>query len=172
MENSPSTAKIGLKWGFIVGLINVLIYTGIYVSGQVGNQVLGYLPLVVLIVGIVMAMRDYKNQNDTFMSFGQGLGIGTFTSAVAGLLGGIFTYVYMSFIDTTLMSKQLDVTRTEMEKQGLTPEQFDQTMAMTEKFMTPSAIFVISILMSLIIGFVASLIISAVLRNNKPEMDF
>ena len=172
MENSPSTAKTGLKWGLITGL-GIVAYTAIlYVVGVATSSPLMYVSYAILIAGIVMAMREYKSKNEDYMSYGQGLGIGSFIGTITGLLVGAFTTIYMKYVDTTMAEKQLDVMRAELEKSGQTPEQIDQIVSMSQSFMSPGIMFGASVLTYLIIAFIFSLVISAVLRKNQPEIDF
>jgi hypothetical protein len=172
MENSPSTAKIGLKWGLISGLTIVAFTAIMYVSNVASSSPLMYVAYLILIGTMVMGMRDFKANNSDFMSYGQGLGIGSFMGAITGLLSGIFTIAYIKFVDSELMAKQLDQMRMELEKKGQPAEQVEQIVSMSQTMMTPGIMFVMSTITYLIIGFIIALILSAVLRKNQPEMDF
>jgi len=168
----PSTARIALKWGLISSII-IIIYTVIlYMTGLFKNSALSWISFLILIIGIFFATREYKSLNNGFLSFGEGLGVGTLTSAVAGLIGSIFSYIYINMIDTTIMQQMSDLQRESMEARGMSSEQIDQAMEMAAKFTSPGMIFLFGLLGYVFIGFIFSLIISAIIKKDKPEMNF
>jgi hypothetical protein len=170
---TPSTARIALKYGLFIGLGLVIYYLIFQLAGLATNTTASMFGMVIsaiiLIVGIVFAIKDFKSQNDGFMTYGQGLGLGALASAVAGLINGVFSYIYMSFIDNSVMKQAMDMQRQKMEEQGLDDAQIDQAMAMAEQFSGPGMILVSSIFFMAFIGFILSLIISAVMKNERNE---
>jgi hypothetical protein len=168
----PSTARIALKWG-IISAILIIIYTVIfYMAGLFRTPSLSWIPFLFLLIGIIMASNEFKSLNNNFMSFSDGLGVGTLMSAVAGLVVSIFSYIYINFIDTTIMKQMGDMQREQMEAKGLSSEQIDQAMELAAKFTTPGLIFLFSIIGYILCGFIFSLIVSAIVKNTKPELDF
>lgn len=170
---TPSTARIALKYGLFIGLGLIIYYLISQLAGLAANTTAGMIgtviSAVILIVGIVYAIKDFKSQNNGFMSYGQGLGLGALASAVAGLISGIFSSIYVSFIDDSSMKQAMDMQRQKMEEQGMDDAQIDQAMAIAEQFSGPGMILVISMLSMLFIGFILSLIISAVMKNERSE---
>ncbi|MHA6249845.1 DUF4199 domain-containing protein [Pontibacter sp. CAU 1760] len=171
IEKQPSVGAIALKYGFIFGLIGI-IYQAIIMVANVGdNRWLSSLGFVILIAGIMIAMKNYKALNYGYMSYGQGLGIGAILSAVFGFMGGIFTWAYTSFIDTDYMARMMEKQREEMLLQGMTDEQVDAGMAIAQNFQGPVTMILGGAVMTLIIGFILSLIISAIMKNSRPEFE-
>ncbi|WP_299991587.1 DUF4199 domain-containing protein [uncultured Pontibacter sp.] len=170
-ETQPSVSSVALKYGFIGALVSVvftavLLITGVNVSGWVGS--LGYL---ILIAFMVIAMKEYKKQNYGYMSYGQGLGIGTLVSLAFGVLGGVFMFIYTSFVDPEYTSNMMDKQRIELEERGMSDEQIEQAIAMGESFSSPMMMIVWSIVGYLFIGFLISLIVAAVMKNKRPEFE-
>lgn len=166
-----STSSVGLRYGLLTGLVSV-IFSFLQLSFIEDPETpLRYLSAVIVIVGIILAHKQYKQLNAGFMSYGEGLGIGTIVSAVVGLLSGIFTYVYTNFIDPTYMQRIMDITRARMEEKGLDDAQIDQSMAMVEKFSGGPLSAVFAIIGAVIIGFIISLIVSAFTKNSRPEFE-
>ncbi len=124
-----------------------------------------------MIVGIILAHKHFKHQNQGFMSYGQGLAIGAITSAVSGVIGGVFTFIYFTFIDPGYMARVMELTRSRMEEKGMPDAQIDQAMALTEKFATGPISMVFAILGGLLMGFLVSLVISAFTKNSRPEFE-
>ena len=170
-ETQPSVSSVALKYGLMGAVVSViytaiLLIAGVNVSGWAGA--LGY---IILIAFMVIAMKEYKSQNNGFMSYGQGLGIGTLVALAFGVLGGMFMFVYNSFIDTEYTSKLMDKQSIELEEKGMSDEQIDQAIAMGESFSSPVMMIVWSIVGSVFIGFLLSLIVSAVMKNKRPEFE-
>ncbi|MBF9237128.1 DUF4199 domain-containing protein [Hymenobacter sp. BT683] len=166
-----SATSVGLRYGLLTGLISVIISFGLF-AASMEQSPLRFVTFLVLIVGIVLAMRHFKEHNYGFMSFGQGLGIGTMISAVVGALSAVFTYVYLNIIDTDAVGRMMEKARADMEaKGGLSDEQIDQGMAMAGKFMNGPMMVVIVLVTSIITGVLLSLIISAFVKHSKPEFE-
>ncbi|MDI9858925.1 DUF4199 domain-containing protein [Flectobacillus roseus] len=171
MENQTTTTKVALKWGIIIGICSVVFSTLIMVLGMVANQAIGFVAYIIIGIGVFMAMSAYKKENNGFMSYGQGLGIGALMAAVSGLLSSAYSFVYMKFIDPSVMDQIFKKAEADMEKKGLSPEQIDQAMEMSKVFMSPGAMFVWGVVGSILLGFVFSLIIAAFVKKDKPIFD-
>ena len=171
MENQTTTTKVALKWGIIIGICSVVFSTLIMVLGMVANQAIGFIAYIIIGIGVFMAMSAYKKENNGFMSYGQGLGIGALMAAVSGLLSSAYSFVYMKFIDPSVMDQIFKKAEADMEKKGLSPEQIDQAMEMSKVFMSPGAMFVWGVVGSIFLGFVFSVIIAAFVKKDKPIFD-
>ncbi len=169
----PSSARIALKWGIITSVI-IIVYSVIsFMTGLfIKNSASSYVSYLFLIGGIIMALKEYRTLNNNFLGFGEGLGLGTLLSAVSALISSIFSFLYITFIDTTIMQQMSDMQREQMEARGMTQEQVEQAMEMVSKFTSPGMVFVIGVLFFIFFGFIFSLIISAVMKKEKPQMNF
>jgi predicted membrane protein len=171
MQEQVSTARVALKYGVITSVAAIVYSTLLMVLGQNQNQALGALGFVILVAGIVFAMRDYREQNNGFMSYGQGLGIGSLMAAIVGVISSLFTMFYIQFIDDTIIRQSIDKARADMEARGMDDSQIDQAMEITQKFMTPGVMFLVQVLTYLVIGFILSLILAAILKKDKPVFE-
>lgn len=171
MQDQVSTTRVALKFGVLTAVAVIVYSTLINLTGMTQNRALTSLAFVILIVGIVLAMKEFRAQNNTFMSYGQGLGIGSLVSAIVGLIGSMFSMFYMEFIDNTIIKQSMDKAREDMEARGMDDAQIEQAMSMTEKFMTPGVMFAMGVLSYVIIGFILSLIIAAIMRKDKPVFE-
>lgn len=168
MEQKITTTSIALKYGVITAVAAIVYSAILLVTSLNTNQALGYLGFVILIAGMVLAMRDFRTSNAGYMSYGQGLGIGTMVSGIVGLLSSAFSVLYMKFIDPNVMQQAVDTARENLEKQGLDDSQIEAGMEMSQKFMTPGMMFMMGTLSYIIIGFIISLIVAAIMRRNEP----
>lgn len=166
-----STTPVGLRYGLLAGLVSVLFSFGLNVMHMESSPA-RYITFVILIGGIVLAMNSFKQQNRGFMSFGQGIGIGTVVSAVVGLVSGIFAYVYMTFMDTDMLARITDKMRTDMEARGgMSDEQIDQAVAMSAKFMNGPFMVGAALLGTILLGVLLSLVIAAFIKKAQPEFE-
>jgi hypothetical protein len=163
--------SVGLRYGLLVGLVTTIISFGLNAAGM-ENSPAKYLSSLVLIVGIVLAQRFYKANNAGFMSYGEGMSIGNILSLIAGLIGAVFSYIYINFIDNSMVARILEKTRSDMEAKGnMSDEQIDQAMSWTAKFMEPGYMAIMIIVMTMIAGLITSLIVSAILKHTRPEFE-
>ena len=166
-----TTTSVGLRYGLLTGLVSILFSFVLNIMHQESSPA-RYISFAILVAGIALAMIYFKQQNQGFMGFGQGVGIGAVVSAVVGLLSGIFAYVYMTFIDSEMMARITDKMRTDMEgRGGMTDEQIDQAVAMSSKFMNGPFMVGAAILGTLLLGVLLSLVISAFIKNAQPEFE-
>lgn len=170
--STPATpSAVGIRYGILTGLASVIFSFGLNTTGLDQSPV-KWLSLVILVVGIYLAQNYFKQQNTGFMSYGQGLSIGTILSVVTGVLCGIFTYIYVLYIEPEYIARILDKARADMEARGgMTDAQIEQGMMWTAKFMNGPMMFAFALLGTLFFGFIISLITSAIIKNPRPEFE-
>ncbi|CAA9289052.1 MAG: hypothetical protein AVDCRST_MAG95-3873 [uncultured Adhaeribacter sp.] len=169
---APSKNAIALRYGLISGVISIVYSLILNITDLAfTNKALSWVSFIILVAAIVLAMREFKRQNGGFMSYGQGLGIGTLVAVISSILGGIFMYIYVKFVDSGYMDKMRNMQVAELESKGMNDEQIDQAIAISDKMMTPEMMVVFAIIGGLVFGFILSLIISALMKRNRPEFE-
>ena len=168
--NETTIKSVGLKYGVLLGAALIGFFLLIYILDLAGNQTIQYASYIFIIGAVVLALREYKEGNDGFMSFGKGLGGGMLTIAVGSVISSLFSYVFLKFLDPSYMQRIVDITRERMEENpNLTEEQVEQAMESTMPFLTPEAITVFGIVGTLVVGLIICLIISAIMKKDVPE---
>lgn len=162
---TPSSARIALRFGLITGLAMIIYSMILNFSGVAYDSALQYFSYVILIAGVVYAVREFKNQNSGYLTLGQGMGAGTLTSAVAGVLASVFSWIYITFVDDSMMKKAFDAQRDALEERGMSEEQINQAMEMGQKF--ASFGFIFAIIFFVIVGFIAALIAAAIMKKDR-----
>ncbi|NEM96994.1 DUF4199 domain-containing protein [Pontibacter burrus] len=170
-ETQPSVTSSAIKYGLISALIGIVYMLILYVTDKGDNIALSSVIYIIIILGIYLGMKEYKSINNGYMSYGQGLGIGSIVSVVFGLLLGAATWVYTTFIDSGYTQRVLERQREKFLDSGMTDEQIDRIMASAEAAQGPLMAILGSALLYLIVGFLLSLIISAIVKNNRPEFE-
>jgi hypothetical protein len=163
---------ISLKYGIIFGLISGLVSVVIFLTENFGNIWLGMvIGLIVSITGIVLTHREYKNNNGGYMSYGQGLMTGIVMSVIAGLISGTISFLYIQFVDPTILEKMSEVQIQMLEKMNVPEEQMEEAIAKMEAENTASKQLTGGLISGLIGGLFLSLIVSAFTKRTRPEFE-
>ena len=169
MNEQVSTARVALKWGIILGIALIIYSLILFLTDSVGNRKLGFISFALSIAGLVLAMRDYRTLHGGYMSYGEGLSVGTLTAAVSGLLSSLFSVFYTTVIDTGVMERMVDRTRQQLEESGVPDDQIDQQMKIVEMFQSPGLSFAFGVIGAVIFGLLLSLVIAAIMRRNRAN---
>lgn len=177
MENtttsSVTTTSAGLRYGVLTGIVSVIYAAVLMMTNMEQQSGASVLTFAILIGGIVLAHRYFKQHNGGFMSYGQGLGIATIEGVVIGLLSGVFRYIYITFIDPQYMQTVMNSLRAKFEAEGkMSDEQVDQAVQMAQKFSgTGPLSIVFAVLGTAFFAFLLALLISAITKRNRPEFE-
>jgi hypothetical protein len=178
MENQKmSPSLIMLKWGAIGGLLSFIFtlitkFTGLEDDfSETLGCVSTIFTLIINVTILVLALREVREENDGFMSYGQGLGSSTLLGAIWGVVAGGFNYIYLQFIDQGVVQKQLDLARERLEDQGLTESQIEDAEKITKMMMGPGVQFVMVVVVTIVFMFILGLIVSGVLKREKSVFD-
>ncbi|SDM62764.1 Protein of unknown function [Catalinimonas alkaloidigena] len=165
---TPTPIQTGLRYGLIVGIIMAIYSVVLQLTSLAQNTALGLISWAILIGGIFWAVRDYRTQHGGFMSFGEGTKTGVMVSVIAGLFTSVFSYVYFKFIDPTALEKIRDLQITQMEDRGMSDAEIEQAMSFAGVFTSPGGIAIMGILMMVIFGLIIALIVSAIMKKERP----
>ncbi len=115
-EPKSSVWSIGLKFGVILAVVNIcfMLVRTILGDNPYGNDWKNWLGAVFTIVIVVLAHKNFKDNGDGYMSYGQGLGLSMVVILVSIVIGGVFSFVY-NMIDPTVMENAFKIMAEEME---------------------------------------------------------
>ncbi len=168
MEEKSSIWKIALNYGAITGLSLVILTTIWYVTNLTFNQYVGWFNYVAIIALVIVGTKKQRELDGGFISYGKALGVGSVICIVAGLILAIFTYILYVVIDVDLINKLYAVQeQAMMTNPAITDEQIDMSMEMIKKFTNPTIITIGAFFGIAFMGFIISLVTSAVLKKNK-----
>ncbi len=142
-----------------------------YFAGVIGESWAGWIGPVFSAVIIYLAHKEFKDQGNGFMSYGKGLGLGTLVSVVSSAIYSTFTYIYVKFINTEYLQEIQDTMMAKFEEEGMNDDQIEAAMGMMEKMSTPEMSLIFGLLGGIFIGFIVSLIVSAITKNNDPSLE-
>ncbi|MDJ1468958.1 DUF4199 domain-containing protein [Cytophagaceae bacterium DM2B3-1] len=170
----PSPVPFALRYGLYAGLVLTIIGAILNITELSFNQTIGYLSTLLFwgapIVAIILALKDFRQNNGGYLSLGQSIGLGTLLCVVMGFISGLFTTLYVKVIDASFAEKVIDNARRQMEEKGtMSDEQVDKAIEIsrpfTEAMFTYS--FIISPILYAIIGVIFSLIIGAIMKKDR-----
>lgn len=125
--------------------------------------------LVITAYFIHTAIRLYRDQdNGSYLTLGNGIGLGTLAGLVAGIISAVWTVIFMQFIAPDLVDTIKQVQMEKMQEQGQSEEQIEQLMAMSSFAFSPPFMAVIVALSSVFFGFLCGLISGLVLKRERP----
>ncbi|MEM6525667.1 MAG: DUF4199 domain-containing protein [Bacteroidota bacterium] len=171
LQEPASVKNVSIKWGLISGIVSILFFILITVTETDTSPGVTWLGLIPFIIIVVLAHKEFKSSGDGYMSYGQGLGIGTLLSLVSGIISGIFRYIWVKFLDEGYNDRILEAQMKAMEEQGLSDDQIEQTMELTSSFTNPEITLIFGLFMGVLFGFLLCLIISAFTKNSDPSAE-
>jgi len=168
-----SVKKIALNYGFILALLSIAVSVIAYVTDNHIERPwwISVLSTTVMVGVIVYGLKTFKNENSGFLSIAEALKVGLAISIIAGIIGALYNYIFVTVIEPDFVVQMLDMTRDQMTEQNpdITQDQVDLAMGITEKMMEPTIMSAIGIIMTLFFGFIISLISGLIMKVNRPE---
>ena len=167
--------KVGLKWGLIVAAVSVafsiiqMSTIGVSVELSLANSLMGLMGFVITIGGAILTMRDYKSQNDGYMTLGEGFKTGMVMFAVSSIISSIYNFINFKFLNPELPEEMLNATMEALEN---TPNMQEEMLEMMEGFYSvlTSANFQLigGILGGLLFGAIIAVIVAAIMKKDPP----
>lgn len=174
MENqTPSIKTTIINYALILSAISIAFNLMLYfleIHYQ-QSQMTGIVGIVIMIGVLIYSFIDYKKLNEGYLSLSEALKIGLGISALAGLIGVVYTFVLTEFLDPNMMEKALDfqLEKMRIDNPEMTQDQLDGIRSIQEKFSGPLVRSAFQIIGSLFIGFIISLIGGLIVKKSRPE---
>ncbi|MDP5092614.1 MAG: DUF4199 domain-containing protein [Polaribacter sp.] len=173
MENQANSKNIILNNGLYFGVILILASLIPYGMGMHFEPTAGYFNFAAIVLVIILfpilGMNKFKNLNNGFMTWGQGVKIGLGIVLIGSVISIIYQYFFTTFIEPEFYNQLAEVTRNSLLDAGLTEDQIEMQMNMQSKFQGTPMGYAVGILFMAFIGFVSSAIIAAVKKKSEFE---
>jgi hypothetical protein len=169
MENPRSQTKIAMQYGGYYGLSSAVVFLLFYFMGtDIQSRIPQWVGYVLLVIFIVIGIKSYRDQElGGFISYGKSLGTGVLISVFGGIITGAFTVLFFTVIAPEMLEIILAASQEKMLEQGMDEQSMAMAEEYTRKFMTPTWLFLFSILGSAFMGLLFSLIISVFLKKEQ-----
>jgi hypothetical protein len=165
----------GLSNGLLAGLVGIIILLiGYFISQAFFMKYASYVVFVAYLYFMYMAVKQTREEQDGFISFGKALAPAFLTFVVGSFLVAVFQYVMYNFIDSSLLDALYDQSVEQIERMsGMLGE--EGTEAALERLDEKGVSFGIGQVLlgygfGLIIpGFIFALIIAAILKKEDKS---
>jgi hypothetical protein len=149
---------------YLVGMKS-LINTSVGTIANIANYMI--LPILFIYIGCT---NYKKNINNGFISLNESLKTGISITFVAALVYAVFNVVF-NFIFPEFIDEMIAITKEGMlaENPTMTSEQMEMGLSMVKKFMNPFIVLPVTLAMYSFFGLIYSLIIGAIIKNEKPQ---
>lgn len=124
----------------ITALLGVLLAFFTQGGGQVSSAVAGLAACCLApIAGALMAVWHFTDTHSVTLGTGEGAKLGAVAAAVGSVLSSALTYLFRLLGIFPGPEEQVEMMRERMFEQGMTEEQVNQALEMSQNFMSPVA---------------------------------
>jgi uncharacterized protein YybS (DUF2232 family) len=170
---SVSPWPVSMRYGGIIALILVVFGLVLHLSGisdpanpSGASQVLSCLNYVIMIAGIVMAIKFHRDKElGGYLTLGRGIGTGSLTGLVIGVISAVWMIIFMMFIAPDMSDAIKEAAMSQAQ-----PGQEEMTEKMVGYFTNPYMLAAFSLFGSVLIGFLTGLIGGAILKKEPPTV--
>jgi len=171
MENQANSKSIILNYGLYYGvagiLLNLVLYAlGMHLDPGFTGMLLG---IAIMTVFTILAIKKFKSENNSFMTWGQGVKIGLGLILVGIIINLIYQQIFQNFIEPDFMEQVMALNEQKLVDMGLTQEQVEAQMEISQKFSSPLMQSAFVLIGGLFLGFIVSAITSAVMKKTEEE---
>ena len=151
--------------GLMISLVLILIGVTFSILKQDTNQSLAFIPLAVMLLGIIWACVSYSNQMGNNVTFGNVFSHGFKASALVAGIMGLFVVLSLTVLFPEALDRGMEMQREAMEKKGMSESDIDQYMTMGRKMAVPMGT-AISVVLYIVVGAISALIGAAIAKKN------
>lgn len=169
-ENKISISRNAMNYGGMTGIALFLVFIlssllGTKLSGLM--QALGYTTLG---LGIFIGSKNYRDTElNGIISYGTSLYSGFLISFYASIIIAFTVFLYMQFVDASMIDKIIEQTEQNMLDSGNSDEEIEKAMQAAQLFMNPTSMAFFSILGYTFFGTLLALVISAFIKREGPN---
>lgn len=177
-QTSPAVAAVttrsaGIRYGLIAAVVGIAYFLILNTMGiDLTQGFWSWFRYCITIVLLVLAHKYYKDNSDGFMSYGQGIGISFWMGVVSAVIGSIFTYIYVKWIDSSFIDIMKDKQMEGFQARGMSDEQIEQAMKFSAMFTTPEALLGFGLFFGILGTVIVGLIVTIFTQKKAPEQTF
>ena len=170
MEQQNIQLKHALVYGAAIGAIIAIYQLLLYFFGLFNSEALGYLVHVLMIVGLFITIRNFRDKVFTgTLTYGKAFGLGLLTSVFAGIVIAIFTYIlYKS--DPGMLEEMIILNQERLMDRGIPDDQIEMQSSLFEQFLSPGVLAFATVFSFAFWGAIFSLVLSAILRRRENPL--
>lgn len=172
MENQVSSKNIIINYGLYLGVISTIIHLIMFATGSLleFQWIQGIASFIVMIAFIVLGIKKFKEVNEGFISWGQGVKIGMGITMISAVIAVIYTLLFVNIIDPTFQQQAMEIQQQAWLDAGFTENQIDTFTESAKKFQTPINISAMILAISAFFGFIIAAIAAAIMKNLMKKL--
>jgi hypothetical protein len=170
MENiatAPNSTKIATKWAIIYVVVSIVITYTFQILNVDQNSAVKYVGYIPFLAFLLLAQKEYKDQLNGYLTFGQGFSAGFRYAVFSGLLLAVFIFIYLSFLSPQVLEQSMAAQQEVMSQKGLSSAQIDKTLEIGKKYGPIIGAFVAAV-GTPIAGAIVALIGAAIFKKDPP----
>ena len=172
---SITPVAIGIRFGLLLALSWVLVDFLVRISNP-SFLVLGVVSvtgaIIVAVTWIVLAHKAFRQANEQLMSYGQGVIIAVIMLLIAGVVSGMFSYVFLTYIDPDFVGRMKDSMTRFLESNNVPDDQIAKSTAkLDEMHQGLGKSLLTGATNGLGCGVILGLIVSAFTKRNRPDFE-
>ena len=165
--------KPAIKFGLISGAIGVLFNLVMYITGinrTPSGQTIQWLSIIIPITCMYMAIKTYRDEiGNGWITFGKAFNQAFRVGVVGGLIGSVYHFLYLKFIDPTYVDYLMQLQLEKLTERGMDDATIEQAMKQTAPFMSPPVQLGFAIVISFFIAAALGLIMAGIMKKPNPE---
>ncbi|KAA3621139.1 MAG: DUF4199 domain-containing protein, partial [Bacteroidetes bacterium] len=169
----PTTIRfeiIGALITIIYGLIGNLTGLSNPSSGIAATAIFGILSIVIYIGVLVYAIRKHRDgELGGYITFGRAFIVGFLVAVIMSIIGQLFNYVYLNYIDPDMLANSMEGIREMYENMGMDEGTIDEAMVRVESQMDKQKTLLGSLPITLVVNAVVAAIVGLIMKKNVPE---
>lgn len=173
MDNQKSAFMPALTSGLILGVVLIVFSLILYITELNENVWVASVSYVLTAVVLYYAITNFRDKEQNGMlSYGKGVGVGTLTGFFASILLAIFTYVYVTYIDPSVIEQAIVKAEESIleTNPNISDDDLENGLEMVEMFTSPMMMAVMSIFWYTIVSLVFSLLISIFAKKEDTNI--
>ncbi|MBL0047737.1 MAG: DUF4199 domain-containing protein [Bacteroidetes bacterium] len=169
-ETKLSISRSAMNYGGMTGIMLFLVFIlssilGTKFSGLM--QVMGYAALG---LGIFIGSKNYRDKElNGVISYGTAFYSGFLISFFASVIIAFTIFLYIKFVDSSIIEKIMEQTEQNMLDSGRSDEEIEKAMEASQYFMNPTSMAFFSILGYTFVGTIISLVTAAFIKKEHPN---
>lgn len=171
--DSVSPRPTAMRYGLIGGLAMIVLNLVFYLSEMLDlSKVLSPVNLIIfvfMVALVILALRYHRDQElGGYLPFTRCLGMGWWLGLTMGIVGAIWAYIFFQFIAPDLVETIREMQIEQMQDQGLSEEQIEQSEKYMAMFTSPGAMAILSIFGNVLMTIIIALFAGLFMKKDPP----